>query len=215
MGSTADSTEIVRPTIKGIKFTFGTYQKILCQHQNQLYEAKILKCDVRDGKPSYLIHYQGWNKKWDEWVLDERIMEYNDENLKNQEEIKNAGKNSKRKSAQKRKSNVLNKSLPTDSDSQSSFKKEFDDTEESSNKKEKSSEPTTCKNIPFSFGYLFFISKTKISFFFLKFLKFQSFQRLKVLHLQDLKKTKVQRQTKNQPKILRQRRHQEAVPTPM
>lgn len=29
----------------------------------------------------YLVHYQGWNAKWDEWVLPSRILEVNNENL--------------------------------------------------------------------------------------------------------------------------------------
>ena len=165
MGSTADSTEIVRPTIKGMKFNFGVGQRILCQHQHQLYESKILKAEVREDRPMYLVHYQGWTKKWDEWVPDDRIMDYNDENLRKAKEIKNAGKNLKRKSAQKRKSNVLSRSLPTDSDSQSSFKKEFDDSEENS-KKEKTSEPTTCKNsFTKFFNVIFFVFKLIFAFF--------------------------------------------------
>lgn len=29
----------------------------------------------------YMVHYNGWNSKWDEWVLVERILEYTNENL--------------------------------------------------------------------------------------------------------------------------------------
>lgn len=29
----------------------------------------------------YMVHYQGWNSKWDEWVLPSRILEINNENI--------------------------------------------------------------------------------------------------------------------------------------
>lgn len=29
----------------------------------------------------YMVHYQGWNAKWDEWVLPKRILEVNNENI--------------------------------------------------------------------------------------------------------------------------------------
>ena len=34
----------------------------------------------------YFLHYQGWSKKWDEWVDARRMMVYNEENLKMQKE---------------------------------------------------------------------------------------------------------------------------------
>lgn len=34
--------------------------------------------DPRKG--SYYVHYQGWKKRWDEWVSPDRIMPINEEN---------------------------------------------------------------------------------------------------------------------------------------
>ncbi|ORZ09892.1 MRG-domain-containing protein [Absidia repens] len=68
-------------------------QRILCYHGPLIYEAKILDrktetddCDKK--KALYLVHYQGWNKKWDEWVDDTRILAWNEENLALQKRTK-------------------------------------------------------------------------------------------------------------------------------
>eukprot|EP00048_Salpingoeca_helianthica_P004364 m.76206 g.76206 ORF g.76206 m.76206 type:complete len:272 (+) comp13162_c0_seq2:27-842(+) len=59
-------------------------ERILCFHNGLLYEARILKAEVQlDGtRPSrYRVHYNKWNKKWDEWVTADRMRKYNEENL--------------------------------------------------------------------------------------------------------------------------------------
>lgn len=46
----------------------------------QILERRINK--RRSEKPGeYKIHYQGWNKRHDEWVLDDRILPKNSSNL--------------------------------------------------------------------------------------------------------------------------------------
>jgi mortality factor 4-like protein 1 len=50
-------------------------------------------------EPQYFLHYQGWNKKWDEWVEQARVMIYNEENLllqKQHNSKKRAAANSKK-----------------------------------------------------------------------------------------------------------------------
>lgn len=48
---------------------FSVGQSVLVPHTDRFYEAKVLKAQKReDGQWYYLIHYIGWNKKWDEWV---------------------------------------------------------------------------------------------------------------------------------------------------
>jgi len=68
------------------KFTEG--EKVLCYHGPLLYEAKIHKLKTKDRVTKFLVHYAGWNTKWDEWVADSRVMKYNDEGLKKQKELK-------------------------------------------------------------------------------------------------------------------------------
>ena len=36
----------------------------------------------------YLTHYSGWNKSWDEWLFDDRLLKYNDDGLGLQEKLK-------------------------------------------------------------------------------------------------------------------------------
>eukprot|EP00775_Hariotina_reticulata_P008142 gene8142-biopygen10003 len=48
---------------------FAVNEKVLVPHTDKFYEAKVLKAQQReDGLWYYLLHYTGWNKKWDEWV---------------------------------------------------------------------------------------------------------------------------------------------------
>lgn len=40
------------------------------------------------SQSAYYVHYQGWNKKWDEWVSDDRMIEKNAENVTLQKSLK-------------------------------------------------------------------------------------------------------------------------------
>ncbi|KAL5001949.1 chromatin modification-related protein eaf3 [Aspergillus recurvatus] len=65
-----------------------TYQKderVLCFHHEILYEAKIL--DLRHTDPDdrkspfeYLVHYKGWKNTWDDWVPQDRLRKFTEEN---------------------------------------------------------------------------------------------------------------------------------------
>ena len=47
-----------------------------------MYEAKCVKIKLDSSSNySYFVHYQGWNKNWDEWVNDTRILKTVAENL--------------------------------------------------------------------------------------------------------------------------------------
>jgi len=44
---------------------------VLVPQSSLLYEARVLRVrrnDKRGGREECFIHYQGWNKKWDEWM---------------------------------------------------------------------------------------------------------------------------------------------------
>ncbi|CDK27349.1 unnamed protein product [Kuraishia capsulata CBS 1993] len=87
--------------------------RCLAYHGPLLYEAKVLKVHeknkdtvkVKDGTEAvdpetfplefkdrhlYFIHYRGWKSSWDEWVQDDRVLAYDEENLKKQKELKAA-----------------------------------------------------------------------------------------------------------------------------
>ena len=61
------------------KFTEG--EKVLCFHGPLLYEAKCVKTRKDGANLQYFVHYLGWNKNWDEWVSENRILKITPENL--------------------------------------------------------------------------------------------------------------------------------------
>lgn len=80
------------------KARFQDGEKVLCFHGPLLYEAKCIKAQVKDKQTKYFIHYSGWNKNWDEWVPESRVLKFNDVNLQKQKELEKAHlKNKKNK----------------------------------------------------------------------------------------------------------------------
>ncbi|XP_051835934.1 mortality factor 4-like protein 1 [Antechinus flavipes] len=69
---------------------FQEGERVLCFHGPLLYEAKCLKVATEDKQVRYLIHYSGWNKNWDEWVPDNRVLKYSEANLQKQRELQKA-----------------------------------------------------------------------------------------------------------------------------
>lgn len=61
---------------------FSKDERVLCFHMEMLYEAKIL--DVQQGEDGdgwqYKIHYKGWKASWDDWVPQDRVRKFTDEN---------------------------------------------------------------------------------------------------------------------------------------
>ncbi|KAK3754955.1 hypothetical protein RRG08_004075 [Elysia crispata] len=95
---------------------FQEAEKLLCYHGPLLYEAKCMKLDIRDGKVHYLIHYNGWNKNWDEWVQESRIVKNNEAGYQKQRELlKNHGALTKKtKTAKKLEKELLKQQKNTE-----------------------------------------------------------------------------------------------------
>ncbi|XP_063913013.1 mortality factor 4-like protein 1 [Zophobas morio] len=73
------------------KFKFAEGEKVLCFHGPLIYEAKCLKSTItKDKQIKYFIHYAGWNKNWDEWVPESRVLKYNEANVAKQKEVQKA-----------------------------------------------------------------------------------------------------------------------------
>lgn len=70
------------------KLKFGEGERILCYHGPLIYEAKCMKGQLKDKVTRYLIHYNGWNKNWDEWVPENRVLKFNEANLQKQKELR-------------------------------------------------------------------------------------------------------------------------------
>lgn len=61
---------------------FSKDEKVLCFHGDLMYEAKVV--DVRPGgkaeEAQYRVHYKGWKATWDDWVTQDRMRRFNDDN---------------------------------------------------------------------------------------------------------------------------------------
>jgi len=82
-----------------------TGEKILCFHGPLIYEAKIQMVEIQNGMPKYFIHYHGWNKNWDEWVPEARMLKFTEKNTTIQKDLVRAHEekiNEKRRRSLKR-----------------------------------------------------------------------------------------------------------------
>ena len=69
--------------------SFSRDETILCLKDGFLYPAKILDMKtLEDGSAGVLVHYQGWNKKYDEWVEEkESCRKLTEENKREQKRL--------------------------------------------------------------------------------------------------------------------------------
>ncbi|VVC97102.1 unnamed protein product [Leptidea sinapis] len=107
------------------KLKFAEGEKVLCFHGPLIYEAKCLKSSVtKDKHVRYLIHYAGWNKNWDEWVPESRVLKYNEANVQRQKEVQRAHSaqptKTKKTPAKGRKSEAAASSTPAREESRAS-----------------------------------------------------------------------------------------------
>lgn len=96
------------------KLRFLDGEKVLCFHGPLLYEAKCIKSQIKEKNVvKYFIHYSGWNKNWDEWVPESRVLKFNDINMQRQKDLEAAhGKGKKTKAVK-----GTSKKEPTDRES--------------------------------------------------------------------------------------------------
>ncbi|GFX70638.1 mortality factor 4-like protein 1 [Trichonephila clavipes] len=69
------------------KLRFADGERVLCFHGPLLYEAKCMKNQYKDKSLRYLVHYSGWNKNWDEWVPENRVLKYSEANMLRQRDL--------------------------------------------------------------------------------------------------------------------------------
>ncbi|XP_054286814.1 mortality factor 4-like protein 1 [Macrosteles quadrilineatus] len=89
------------------KFKFSDGEKVLCFHGPLIYIAKCMQTryNEKEKVSEYHIHYSGWNKSWDEWVPESRVLKFNEANLQKQRDLHKAQKNEpKNKKPKKNKS---------------------------------------------------------------------------------------------------------------
>ncbi|KAL8128024.1 hypothetical protein AgCh_014817 [Apium graveolens] len=57
-------------------------EKVWASYSDKWYEAKVLTVvESSMTAKRYLVHYPGWNKRWDEWLGTDRLMKFTDENI--------------------------------------------------------------------------------------------------------------------------------------
>ena len=83
--------------------SFCVNELILALKDGFLYPAKIINMRrLEDGSAGVLIHYQGWNKKYDEWVKEkETCRKMNEENVREQKRILEEDQEKRRKANEK------------------------------------------------------------------------------------------------------------------
>lgn len=69
----------------------GDKLKVYYHEQKVTYEAKVIEISEQKDNTLYLVHYAGWNSRYDEWVQKERIAENHTTNKTNKK-VKNNGK---------------------------------------------------------------------------------------------------------------------------
>eukprot|EP00795_Rhopilema_esculentum_P000420 gene420-10090_t len=133
---------------------FRIGEQVLCYEPDpskakMLYEAKLLEVDVtKDEKgnkvPEFFIHFIGWNKSWDRWVLSDSVLKDSETNRSLQAKLyEKALGPKKRPRARKRKQDDDFESIETNSQSnQSTANSSQAEGEESSDL------PVVCISIP-------------------------------------------------------------------
>ncbi|CAI4230447.1 unnamed protein product [Auanema sp. JU1783] len=62
---------------------YETNTRILCKHAGFFYDAKIIDKKQEGPETAFLIHYQGWHKRHDEWITQteslEKFKDFSDE----------------------------------------------------------------------------------------------------------------------------------------
>eukprot|EP00301_Raphidiophrys_heterophryoidea_P026082 c8910_g1_i1.p1 GENE.c8910_g1_i1~~c8910_g1_i1.p1 ORF type:complete len:347 (-),score=94.73 c8910_g1_i1:212-1195(-) len=87
------------------EFEFEVGEKVFALHGSLMYEAKIIKTEMRklgdDVIPQYKVHYQGWKKTHDEWLDSSRIVRFTKQNIEQAEQLKAAAASSTVKDGRK------------------------------------------------------------------------------------------------------------------
>ncbi|RMZ91632.1 hypothetical protein DV736_g1124, partial [Chaetothyriales sp. CBS 134916] len=73
------------PPTSDSKPMYAKDERALCFHGELLYEAKVLEVRKQDPKDKtspfeYRVHYKGWKNTWDDWVLQDRLRKFTEDN---------------------------------------------------------------------------------------------------------------------------------------
>jgi len=99
----------------------GKYQVgelVFCYQGLLIYEAKIQGIKPEGTSFLYDIHYRGWNKTWDEWVVEDRLLKINEVNRHKKKEVESAMKARKNFAAKKTSGNAIKRSTSESTEEQ-------------------------------------------------------------------------------------------------
>lgn len=88
------------PTTEKPSTSRGLYEegdRVLVPEGDLFYEGKVLASEKENGRWTYFVHYQGWNKKWDEWLPASKLIQDTPESrFQEHSKIQSAADSSKR-----------------------------------------------------------------------------------------------------------------------
>ena len=83
---------------------FAVGENVLATDSGLLYDAKVLKAKHPErGEPTYFIHFNKWNSRWDKWVTAPSLRKQTDENREMQRKMKQEADVAKVEAQSKRK----------------------------------------------------------------------------------------------------------------
>lgn len=99
----------------------GKYQVgelVFCYQGLLIYEAKIQGIKPEGTSFLYDVHYRGWNKTWDEWVVEDRLLKINEVSRHKKKEVESAMKARKNFAAKKTSGNAIKRSTSESTEEQ-------------------------------------------------------------------------------------------------
>jgi len=99
----------------------GKYQVgelVFCYQGLLIYEAKIQGIKPEGTSFLYDVHYRGWNKTWDEWVVEDRLLRINEVSRHKKKEVESAMKARKNFAAKKTSGNAIKRSTSESTEEQ-------------------------------------------------------------------------------------------------
>lgn len=77
---------------------FRVEERVYCLEGEDLYAATIKKTAFKDGGWSYLVHYLGWNSRWDKWLPESSVLRDTEERRKMVEQKEQKNKKKRKRS---------------------------------------------------------------------------------------------------------------------
>jgi mortality factor 4-like protein 1 len=119
MGKKAAAPAVEEPAAEKVPgANYEITEVVLAYSYSNYYPAVVLRVAKDGDSCNYFLHFNGWNKKWDMWMPEDRIMKLNEENKAKAKEI---AKKVKEEEAQKKKGSK--RPAPKSDDSSKSSKK--------------------------------------------------------------------------------------------